>query len=169
MRKNILTIIIMAITLVNTVLLVLLIFTIVPSANKTSRLTDKIASIVELELESPEGENKDFAVSDIETYTMDDKLTVNLKKSEDGKAHYAMMNVSVSMNSKHKDYETLNPKVGENKNAITEIVQEEFAKYTIDEVNSRKTEIKNQVIARVQELMQSDFIVNVSFGSLVFQ
>ncbi len=169
MRKNILTIIIMAITLINTVLLALLIFTIVPAANKTSRLMDKIASIVDLELESPEAENKEFAVSDLATYTMEEKLTINLKKTADGKDHYAVMNVSLAMNSKHKDYDTLNLKIADNENTIKEIVQEEFAKYTIDEVNSKKTEIKDQVIARVQELMQSDFIVNVSFGSLVFQ
>lgn len=168
MKKNILTIIIMAITLINTVLLALLIFTIVPAANKTSRLMDKVASIVELELESPEGDGEEFTVSDIVTYNIEEKLTINLR-STDGKNHYALMNVSLSMNSKHEDYETLEPKIKENENAIKEIVQEEFAKYTTDEVNSKKNEIKDQVIVRIQELMQSDFIVNVSFGSMVLQ
>ena len=168
MKKNILTIIIMAVTLINTVLLALLIFTIVPAAGKTSRLMDKVASIVELELESPEGDGEGFTVSDIVTYNIEEKLTINLK-STDGKNHYALMNVSLSMNSKSKDYEDLNPKIKENENAIKEIVQEEFAKYTMDEVNTKKTEIKNQVVVRVQELMQSDFIINVSFGSLVLQ
>ncbi len=168
MKKNILTIIIMAITLINTVLLALLIFTIVPAASKTSRLMDKVASIVELELESPEGDGEGFTVSDIVTYNIEEKLTINLK-STDGKNHYALMNVSLSMNTKSEDYETLNPKIKENENAIKEIVQEEFAKYTMDEVNTKKTEIKNQVVVRIQELMQSDFIVNVSFGSLVLQ
>jgi flagellar basal body-associated protein FliL len=165
MKKNILTIIIMAITLINTVLLVLMIFTVIPAANKTSRLIDKVASIVDLELESPEDEGEDFTVSDIETYNIEEKLTINIK-STDGKNHYALMNVSLSMNSKNKDYETLSPKIQENENAIKEIVQEEFAKYTADEINTKKTEIKEQVIARIRELMQSDFIINVSFGSM---
>lgn len=167
MKKNILTIIIMAVTLINTILLGVLIFTIVPTANRTTKLVDKVASIVDLELESPENKNALVAVSDIVIYDLPDKLTINLKKDEDGKEHYAMLNVSISMNSKHEDFETLNPKVTEYSNAIEEIVQEEFAKYTRDEVDVKKNVIKEQIIIRIQELFQSDFIINISFGNLV--
>lgn len=169
MKKNILTIIIMAVTLINTILLGLLIFTIVPSANKTAKLMDKVASIVDLELESPENASAQVAVSDITIYDLPDKLTINLKKGEDGKDHYAIMNASISMNSKHEDFETLNPKVTEYSNAIEEIVQEEFAKYTRDEVEANKNVIKEQIISRIQDLFQSDFIISVSFGSLILQ
>ncbi len=169
MKKNILTIIIMAVTLINTVLLGVLIFTIVPSANRTTKLVDKVASIIDLELESPENKNAQVAVSDIMIYDLPDKLTINLKNDEDGKDHYAMLNVSISMNSKHEDYETLNPKVTEYSNAIEEIVQEEFAKYTRAEVEAKKNVIKEQIIIRIQELFQSDFIISVSFGNLILQ
>lgn len=167
MKKNILTVIIMAVTLINTILLAVLIFTIVPTANKTTRLMDKVASTIDLELESPDGSQ--LAVSDIVIYDIPDKLQINLKKGEDGTDHYASLSVSLSMNSKHVDYEDLNPKVTENSNAIKEIVQEEFAKYTRDEVEANKNVIKEQIITRIHELFQSDFIINVSFGNLVMQ
>ncbi len=169
MKKNILTIIIMAVTLINTILLGVLIFAIVPTANKTTKMVDKVASIVDLELESPENKNDQVAVSDIVIYDMPDKLTINLKKGADGADHYAMLNVSISMNSKHKDYEALNPKVTENSNAIEEIVQEEFAKYTRDDVEANKNIIKEQIVSRIQDLFQSDFIISVSFGNLILQ
>lgn len=169
MKKNILTIIIMAITLINTVLLGLLIFTIVPAANRTNQLVAKVASIVDLELESPDAAETVVSVSDIVTYDIPDKLTINLKSGENDSdaKHYAIVYVSLSMNSKNDKYATLQPKVEENVNPIKEIVTEEFAKYTMDEVEANKNSIKEQVITRLQDMFQSDFIINVSFGNII--
>ncbi len=166
MKKNILTVIIMAITVINTVLLAVLIFAIVPTANKTMKLIDKVNSIVDLELESPEGKMEDISVSDIKTYNIADKLTINLK-SDDSESHYAVLKVSISMNSKNEEYTTLSEKVAENELAIKEIVSDEFGKYTKDEVKPNKDIIKDQIIIRLQEYFKSDFIINVSFGDLI--
>jgi hypothetical protein len=167
MKKNILTIIIMAITLINTILLGVLIFTIVPTANKTNQMVAKVASLIDLELESPEKANEVIPVADIETYDIPDKLTINLKQGADGLNHYAIVYVSLSMNSKNADYEKLQPKVEANVNPIKEIVTEEFAKYAMNEVEENKNIIKKQVITRIQDLFQSDFIINVSFGNII--
>jgi flagellar basal body-associated protein FliL len=165
MKKNILTIIIMAITLINTVLLAMLIFVIVPTSNKTNQLVTKVASIVDLEVEdSQEGK---VSVSDIVTQKYEEKLTIKLDSSSE-EPHYAILYVSLSMNSKHEDYELLKEKVTENENPVLEIVTEEFGKYSIDNVQDNKEEIRQQVLTRIQELFQSDFIINVSFGNVVY-
>ncbi len=168
MKKNILTIIIMAVTLVNTVLIAILIFAIVPTSNKTMKLIDRVNTIVDLELESPEGNLAEISLSDIVAYNISDKLTLNLK-SDDGENHYAILKVSLSMNSKNEDYETLSLKIQENENAIKEIVSDEFGKYTKEEVMTNKNLIKDQIIVRIQEYFRSDFIINVSFGDLITQ
>lgn len=166
MKKNILTIIIMAIVLINTILTAVLIFVIVPTSNKTNQLVTKVASIVDLELESPDASSEEVGVSDITTYDIADKLTINLL-STDGNPHYALLYVSLSMNTKHPDYETLNTKIKENENAIKEIVTEEFGKYSLNDVTPNKNTIKEAILTRIQELFQSDFIINVSFGNMV--
>ncbi|HWT76305.1 MAG TPA: flagellar basal body-associated FliL family protein [Mobilitalea sp.] len=168
MRKNILTIIIMAIVLINTVLTGVLIFAIVPSANRTNQLVTKVASIVDLELENPDAAKAEVSIADIVSYELPDKLTIPLK-STDSNPHYAVFYVSLAMNSKHADYATLNTKIAENKNAIEEIVQNAFSQYTADEVNvnSNKEKIKEQVLAGVQDLFKSDFIMKVSFGNII--
>ena len=51
MKKNILTIVIMAATLVNLILSAVLVFSVMPAMNKTSNLVDKIASVIDLEIE----------------------------------------------------------------------------------------------------------------------
>jgi len=166
MKKNILTIIIMAVTLINSVLLAVLVLVIVPTSNKTNNLVSKVAEIVNLELEAPDAADANVAVSDISIHEIPDKLTINLKKS-DGTPHYAVVNVSLSVNKKNKDTATLEPLIDTNNNEIKEIVTEEFSKYTMDEVASNKDIIKDQVLTRLQDYFHSNFIISVSFGNLI--
>jgi flagellar FliL protein len=168
MKKNILTIIILALALINVVLSAVIIFVIVPTSNKTNNLVTKVASIIDLELESPDKQDTEISVSDITTYSVQDKLQINLAKSDDIE-HYAVLNVSLSINQKNKDAADLTPKITDFENDIKEIVTEEFQKYTIDQVNQNKSAIKEHVLTRIQELFKSDFIINVSFGNLILQ
>ncbi len=167
MKKNILTIIIMAVVLINVALSGILIFTIVPATNRTNQLVNKVASIVDLELESP-GEGEEIAVSDIIVHEIEDQLTISLA-SDDSDPHYAVLTVSLSMNSKHEDYNTLSLKIKENENDIKEIINDEFTNLTIQEIKSKKDEIRDQVLIQIREHFKSDFIISVSFGNILFQ
>ncbi len=166
MKKNILTVIIMAMALINIILSAIIIFVVVPTSNKTNRLVSKVAQIIDLELENPDAKEDELAVSDIETYEIPDKLTIRLKKSDEAK-HYAIVYVSLSVNKKHEQYTELQPFIQQNENEIKEIVTDEFSHYTIDEVDNNKNQIKERVLSRIQELFKSDFIINVSFGNLL--
>ncbi len=167
MKKNILTIIIMAIVLINTALLAVLIFAIVPAAKRTNQLIDKVASVVDLELES-KSELGDVTVKDIVSHNIDEKLTVNLASTDD-EAHYAQMQVSLSMNSKNEDYKDLSEKMLENENAIKEIITDIFAKYTIEQVKENKDKIREEAKKQIQDYFSSDFIISISFGNMLFQ
>lgn len=166
MKRNILTIIIMAMCLINIVLSAILIFVMVPTANKSIALVNKVAQIIDLELESPDP-IENLAVSDIETYLLEERLALKLAKS-DNEDHYAALYLSLSLNKTHKDYTELQPYISQYENHMKEIVSDEFAKYTIDEVMEKKDMIKDQVLIRIQELFKSDFIINVSFGNILY-
>lgn len=167
MKKNILTVVIMAMALINIILSAMIIFVIVPTSNKTNRLVTKVAQIVDLELESPD-KSSELSVSDIDPYDIPDKLTINLKKSDEN-PHYAVLYVSLSINKLNKDTATLQPLIEKNQSKIKEIVTEEFSKFTIDEVPNNKNKIKENILKRIQDYFKSDFIINVSFGNLVLQ
>lgn len=167
MKKNILTIIILAMCFINIVLSAMIIFTIVPTANKTNNLVSKVASIVDLELESPDADPSKLSISDIDTYNIDGKLTINMKSTEDNK-QYATLFVSLSLNTKHSDYETLFPKIEQHVSQIKEIVQNEFSAYTSEEAITKKEEIKKQVLDKIRVYFNSDFIINVTFSDLIF-
>ena len=68
MKKNILTIVIMAATLINLVLSAVMIFSVVPAMNKTSNLVDKVASVVDLEIEDANKDAQDYTVEDLKTF-----------------------------------------------------------------------------------------------------
>lgn len=169
MRKNILTIIIMAIVLINTVLTGVLIFVIVPTSNRTTKLVDKIASIVDLELEDPDVADANLTVLDKEGFDVSGELKIYLKKGSDGNSHYALIStVTIYMNKKSDDYEELSEAVQNNTNKIKEIITDEVSKYSIDNITDSKDAIKEAVLIRLKEYFKSDFIIDVSFGNMVY-
>ena len=166
MKKNILTIIIMAIVLINTVLTGLLIFTIVPTANKTNQLVSKVASIVDLELESPSSEDV-ASIEDIVPYDITDKMTINLK-STDATEHYMTVNVSLQLNKKNKDLTALQDAIKLNENSVKEVISDEFSKYTKEEVQANKDKIKDSIVVLIKELLKSDIVVGITFANMLF-
>ena len=65
MKKNILTIIIMASCLLNLILTAVIVFAVVPTMNKTSQLVDKVATAIDLETD--EEASGDYSIDNLIT------------------------------------------------------------------------------------------------------
>ena len=63
MKKNILTVVIMASCVINLVLTIVMVFSIVPAMNKTNKLVDKVASVIDLEIDKEE--EADYSVENL--------------------------------------------------------------------------------------------------------
>lgn len=167
MKKNILTIVILALALINLVLTSLIVFVVVPTSSKTNKIITDVASIINLELD--DGANK-VKVTDIENYTIEDKLILNLKHNlNEDKQHYVSLKLSLSMNKKNEDYEKLKPQIETNVTQITEIVSNVFSKYSLTEAQNNKDKIKQEVLEQIQTYFGSDFIINVAFGGIIYE
>lgn len=168
MKKNLMTVIILALVLVNLVLTAILAFTIIPQTRKSNQLIDKIASAIDLELE--DGSSKDTAavpVEDIEVYDIEASFTVNLSPSGDGKDHVAVFSIGLSLNTKSDGYksigtEGLKKKETLIKNDINTIV----SGYTMEQFREDEQSVKDAILEDLQEMFGSDFIVGVSFSSV---
>ena len=68
MKKNILTIIIMASCLLNLILTVVIVFAVVPTMNKTSQLVDKVATAIDLETDAEAA--GDYSIENLEPYSI---------------------------------------------------------------------------------------------------
>ena len=171
MKKNLLSIVILALLIVNLVLTSIMMFSVTSTNKKTGAVVADIASILKLELGTEE-EQESTAVSTEDTafHDMESELTIMLAKDpldEEAKEHFVMVQVSLSMDTTNKDYKTYGESI--NDNQIAGVMQEVFGKYTADEVQPRSEDIKEEILAEIQKLYNSEFIYKVTFSKLVVQ
>lgn len=168
MKKNILTIVIMASTVLNLVLTIIMVFSIVPAMNKTNKLVDKVASVIDLELEKEEDKNYD--VKDLEPFDIpfENKQTINLKQGDDGESHYVILEgISVSFNKEADDYSDISESVKAATVYVVDCVKEAISEQTIQSLNENT--VKELALAKIQEFYNSKCIVRISLLGYMFQ
>ncbi len=170
MKKNMLAMLILIVLVVDLTLTAYMVFTVVPNAKRTDQLITKIMQIIDLELESPipSDVTVSWDIKDVEKYELGE-MTTNLALGDDGKPHYAVVNASLTINTKDEDYKDLGPKVDVMKSDITAVVKNEISKYSYEEINAADTKaaIKEQILADLQSLFKSKMIVDVTLDYLV--
>lgn len=168
MKKNILTVIILAATLVNLTLTAIIIFTFVPYVNRANTLITNILQVIDLDLLSPEAdEYANYKIEDLATTAVLTEEMVNLKREENGKMSYATVSASISVNTKHEDYKDMNPLIEANKDEIVNSILVEIGKYTGATCLENKEAIEAAVLQKLQTYFGSRFIVKVTIKMLV--
>ena len=164
MKKNILAIIILAATIVNIALTSLMLFTVIPKAQRTDALIQKIVSIIDLELENPNAADyAEIPFADRETYALAETLTINLaKEAGDNKNHYAHITATLVLNKSSESYATIQPLLLSYEPIINSIISEEVSKYNVNTIGESKKAIQAEVLSRLQtELGSTDFLIGV--------
>ena len=179
MKKNLLSIIILALLVVNLGMTGFMMLSVMTTNSKTAKLISDIAAA--LELEANGGNSGGFsgsasgvvAVTDMMTwgFTGDDQLTIALKPGEDGKTHYLVVEVVFSINKAHADYATLGTE--ENLANVKEVVKSEvtntLAGYTMEELQGGMDEVAREtILENVQAMFNSNFIYDVKFSSVLY-
>lgn len=169
MKKNILTVVIMASCVINLVLTIVMVFSIVPAMNKTNKLVDKVASVIDLEIDKEE--EADYSVENLEAYpiTFDSKQTINLKADEgDKESHFVVIDgIVVSFNKEAEDYSTISESVKAANVYITDFVKEAISEQTITTLNEQA--VKEAALAKIQDFYGSKCIVRISLSGYMFQ
>ncbi|MCR5216851.1 MAG: hypothetical protein K6C69_07900 [Lachnospiraceae bacterium] len=176
MKKNTINIIILVLCLINLILNALIIFSVLPMANKTSSLVTKIAGIIDLELDGKwagSGAPGTLTIDQIDTRIIKDadentKLTVSVT-SADGKSHYVVTGLAVSLDMTHKDYATLSASFDNANSLVISKAEQIIASYTFEEASSKRTEMQERILQALKELFQSDMIYEVSFQGFLVQ
>ncbi|MBQ7077444.1 MAG: flagellar basal body-associated FliL family protein [Lachnospiraceae bacterium] len=175
MKKNLMSVLILALLVVNLVLTAMLTFTVMPATSNANKLIEEVANAIHLELNTGKttGQNN-IPLGDIETYKVNDasSLTIALKKSDDGKDHYCVVDVFLSINKTHEDYDkwnstTLATQDSVIKNAIISVL----SRYTKDELMDpdNQYEATQKIRDDLAALLDSDIIVSVGFSSFMCQ
>jgi len=177
MKRNILTIVVIALCLINLALSAVIVFSIVPMANRTNDLITQVASVINLELEDPNADSiaNNVALSDLETLEPigeeGNNITANLKKGEDGKAHYAIFtSVTIMINKKAEDYADLKTNITNNHKKVIEIVRSVLTSHTSSEMeNDTDGKVQDEVIDKLNEYFGTRGIYDLTIDGLIFQ
>lgn len=174
MKKNLLSVVILALLIVNLVLTGIVMFSTVSANKKTVALVDDIATVLDLELTSgagsEEGESTSaVSVADTDVYSIADSMTIALRPSADGKEHYCMCEVSFSLNKTHDDYETLQPMIANQESKIRSIIIGIIGNYSKEDAQANQMAIEQEILSQVQNMFGSDFIFEAYFRDIKFQ
>ena len=81
MKRNLISVIILAISIINLILLSIIVFTVIPTNKKTDNLITSIASIVDLSVDGDGESSAEIPLSDVTPYNMTDDTQVSLPSS----------------------------------------------------------------------------------------
>ncbi len=171
MKRNLISVIILAFSIINFILLAIIVFTVIPTNKKTDNLITSIASIIDLSVENTgEEEGEVVPIEKLYPYTLTNEQTVNLK-SANGEEHMAVFQITVSMNTESKDYKKYDPTTDEgikSKESIIEsTVIDIISSHTAEECQNNKAQVTEECKKAVKEIFKSDVIYDLSFNKFL--
>ena len=173
MKKSTLNVIILALVLINLVLTVVLTFSLVSTNNKTNKLISKVAEIIDLDVAGVDTTDKstsgstgldDVSYVDVSNNGSND---IMISYTDGGRTHYAVMNVSLGLNTKAKDYSAKSTTINNGMKVIVNAVQTEAMKYTYSTVASSKATIESDLLSQLQDTFQTQCITSVIVSIVV--
>lgn len=168
MKKNLISVLILALVFANFVLTAILMFSVLPETKKANTLIEKVCSAIDLDLNSGAANGTtNVPIDQQEIYKVNggEKITTNLAQGADGKAHYAVLTVSLVLNTKSDNYKTYTQEFLTNqdetiKNDIIKVI----SGYTYDEFDSKIEEMREIILGDMQELFGKDYVIGVNIS-----
>lgn len=177
MKKNLISVIILALLLVNLVLTALLMFTMMPATKNANALISQVASAIDLELTNGTGDQSSTVpIENIEVFNVpsaaEETMTINLKAAGDNKDHFAIVVVSLSLDKTSEAYKTYGATMAEKESLIRNEIIGAISAHTIEEIKTNNQMVQDEILERVQTMFGKDgkdLIVGVGFRSIQYQ
>ena len=171
MKKNLLSIVILGLLIVNVVLTSVMLFSVSGTMKKTSALIDSIAVALKLELKEDIEEEQAMSVpmEDIKVYQIAEEMMIPLATGADGKDHFCQVSVSLSMNSKSDGFKDYGETIADKEDLIKGEIVSVISSYSIEEAKADTDAIRTAILERIQKMYDSEFIFNVVFREIYFQ
>ena len=80
-----------------------------------------------------------------------------------------MIYPQLKLNKKNEDYAKLSKTLDDYKGDITQCVQDVVQQYTAEELQSDPDKVREDILAKLQEMYNSEFIIGVIFSSTTIQ
>ena len=172
MKKNLVTVIILALCLINLVFNILLVFVFMPSASKTNKLITDIASVLDLEIQSQaNGDNAGIDVSDLAPFKLEQGNPINLAADGSGTVHVVQYGLTINLDSKADDYSKVNDNLNSSTALVYDTARDIIGQYTYSQVINVETQrnIKDAILISLRETFNTECIYSISFYNFVAQ
>lgn len=180
MKNNLLTIIILALLVVNIILSGIMMISFMGTNKKTADLVSDIAAVLNLELGvDTEEEETVIPMSEQVPWAIEGAMTIPLQSEktldEDGnvistKEHYIAFNVSFSLYTKGEGYKEYGAEFGNYEALIKDAINSTVSVHTIDECRNDFDAIRAEMLESVKALFDKDeFIYKIAISELRFQ
>lgn len=172
MKKNLLTVLILALLVVNIVLTSVLMFSVIGTNKKTNELVSNIATVMNLELTVPgEEEEVQISMKDTVVYSFSGPMTIPLMadaSAEGSKQSYIRFEAALSMDSKNKDYKEYGEDIDTRASLIKDAITSVVSTHTESECREDPEGLKAEILEAVQNLFQSDFIYQIALSEIQY-
>lgn len=168
MKKNLMSVLILALVFANFVLTAILMFSVLPETKKVNTLIEKVCSAIDLDLNSGGASGTDSVpIDQQEIYKVNggEKIMTSLSQGKDGQAHYAVLTVSLVLNKKSDNYKTYTQEFLTNqdetiKNDIIKVI----SSYTYNDFEAKTEEIRETILTDMQGLFGRDYVIGVNIS-----
>lgn len=177
MKKNLMSVLILVLLVVNIVLTSIMMISVVSTNGKTASLMNSISMALNLELNGP-GSGSEVSLADTQTHdlgTMTIALAYSQTVGEDGsvtqstKQEYIVFNLSVAMNKNHEDFADYGESISNYDTQIKDAVNQVVSGYTTEECREGFTgHIRDEILKAIQNLFKSEFIYRVNLNDIKF-
>ncbi len=166
MKKNLITVIILAICIINLVFNIILMFVFLPSAKKTNNLITDIAAVLDLELAG----SSSFDVSNLVAVQLESDI-INLASDGSDASHYVKYELTINLDSKVSDYTKVSENIAASNSIIYDATRDIVAQYTYEQVKDVEVQrkIKEDILVALKETFNTECIYSISFNSWVAQ
>lgn len=172
MKKNLITVLILAISIINLVFNIILFFVFMPSVAKTNKLIGDISEVLDLELASQSASSAgQVDVNNLVEFKLEEGSPINLASNGDDDLHALKYGITIKMDKTAKDYEKINTTLSTSTSYIYDITRDVVGQYTYEQVidvNVRK-EIKEKLLVEFKEYFNTECIYSVEFYDWVAQ
>ncbi|MCM1272224.1 MAG: flagellar basal body-associated FliL family protein [Clostridium sp.] len=172
MRKNLITVLILAICVINLVLTIIMFFAFLPSASKTNKLIADISEVLDIELASQKSENGgNVNVSDLVPFQLEQGNPINLVSDGSDKSHALQYGLTINLDKTAKDYSQTQKNLEQSTAAVYDMTRDLVGQYTFEQVRDVdvQREIKEKLLASLKEYYGTECIYSINFYNWVAQ
>lgn len=171
MKKNLITVIILAISIINLVFNILLVFVFMPSASKTNKLITDIAAVLDLEIASQTAGSDSFDVGNLAAFQLEQGNPINLASDGSEDKHVVQYGLTINLNKTAADYSKVQTNLEASTSLIYDMTRDIVGKYTYEQVIDVEVQkqIKEEILVSLKETFNTECIYSVSFYNWVAQ